>query len=369
MDDLNYPIIDADAHVIESDDTWDFLEPAEAKYRPKKVDDPDNPGFGYWEVNGQRGPMALEVESGDAPDDRAQLSNRRVGTPRESRRMQDTAKRIAHMDELGIDVQILHTTIWLLNLTLEPDGEAALARSWNKWLAATTQGTSERLRWSCLVPPSMPDEAVNQMRWSKEHGACAVFLRPMEGERWVTDPAFYPILEEAEKLDLPIAIHIANANPANVAMYDNVATGPQTKAWGIFRVPTVEACMFLIMSDIRKLFPKLRWGFIESAAQWVPWVHNESVRRMETLGITPPDNVFEAANIYITCQSDDDLPWVLKYAGENSLMIGTDYGHSDPSSDIDSINFIREADDLAAATKERILYRNPAALYGLSQGA
>jgi predicted TIM-barrel fold metal-dependent hydrolase len=127
--------------------------------------------------------------------------------------------------------------------------------------------------------------------------------------------------------------------------------------------------MFLIMSDIRKLFPKLRWGFIESAAQWVPWVHNESVRRMETLGITPPDNVFEAANIYITCQSDDDLPWVLKYAGENSLMIGTDYGHSDPSSDIDSINFIREADDLAAATKERILYRNPAALYGLSQGA
>ena len=371
MDTMNYPIIDADAHVIESDDTWDFLEPAEAKYRPKLVQNPDKPGYGtssgigYWEVNGERGPIALQVESEDDFESRAQLSSRRVGTPRESRRMQDTKKRIAHLDELGIDIQVLHATIWLLNLTLEPDGEAALARAWNKWLAATTEDHTDRLRWSCLVPSSVPEEAKNQMRWSKERGACSIFLRPMEGEKWVTDPAFYPILEEAEKLDLSVAIHIANANPANVAMYNNLAAGGQTQAWGIFRVPTVQSCMFLIMSEIPKLFPKLRWGFIESAAQWVPWVHNESVRRMETLGLPIPENVFEASNIYITCQTDDDLPWILKYSGENSLMIGTDYGHSDPSSDIDSINFVRNRDDLSRETKERILYHNPAALYGL----
>ena len=230
MDAINYPIIDADAHVIESDDTWDFLEPAEAKYRPTLIDDPDNPSVSYWQVNGQRGPMALQVESEDDLESRAQLSKRRTGTPRESRRMQDPTKRVAHMDDLGIDVQVLHATMWLLNLTSEPDGEAALARSWNKWLAATTQASSDRLRWSCLVPSSMPDEAINQMRWSKEHGACAVFLRPMEGEKWVTDPAFYPILAEAEALNLAIAIHIANANPANVSMYDNLAAGGQTKA-------------------------------------------------------------------------------------------------------------------------------------------
>ena len=148
--------------------------------------------------------------------------------------MQDTKMRIDHMDELAIDVQVLHATIWLLNLTLEPEGEAALARAWNKWLAETTKGYSDRLRWSCLVPSSIPDEAINQMRWSKERGACSIFLRPMEGEKWVTDPTFYPILEEAEKLELPVAIHIANANPTSVSMYDNLAAGPQTQAWGIF---------------------------------------------------------------------------------------------------------------------------------------
>ena len=55
----------------------------------------------------------------------------------------------------------------------------------------------------------MPDEAVNQMRWSKEHGACAVLMRPFEGNRLLVDPYFYPIYEEASRLDMAIAIRTA----------------------------------------------------------------------------------------------------------------------------------------------------------------
>ena len=44
-------VIDSDAHVIENEHTWDFLEPSEAKYRPRVVNDPDNTGFQYWENN------------------------------------------------------------------------------------------------------------------------------------------------------------------------------------------------------------------------------------------------------------------------------------------------------------------------------
>ena len=60
-------VIDADAHVIENDHTWDFLEPSEAKYRPKVVSDPNNSLFQYWEVDGRRGPPALTVEAPAAP--------------------------------------------------------------------------------------------------------------------------------------------------------------------------------------------------------------------------------------------------------------------------------------------------------------
>ena len=86
----------------------------------------------------------------------------------------------------------------------------------------------------------------------------------------------------------------------------------RASGFGIFRVPTVTACMFLILSEISTLFPKLRWGFIEASAQWIPWIHREAARRFETAGEELPDSLFEANNIYVTCQIDEDLPWILK---------------------------------------------------------
>ena len=123
--------------------------------------------------------------------------------------------------------------------------------------------------------------------------------------------------------------------------------------------------MFLILSEISTLFPKLWWGFIEASAQWIPWIHREAARRFETAGEELPDSLFEANNISVTCQIDEDLPWILKYAGDNCLMIGTDYGHNDPSADIDAMGLLRAREDIGAVTKERILSQNPSALFGL----
>ena len=79
--------------------------------------------------------------------------------------------------------------------------EVALCKSWNRWLADIWKQGRGRLRWSCMAPTlSMPD-ALDQIRWAKENGACAVLLRPIEGQRLLADAYFYPIYEEAQKLD------------------------------------------------------------------------------------------------------------------------------------------------------------------------
>ena len=49
----------------------------------------------------------------------------------------------------------------------------------------------------------------------------------------------------------------------------------------------------------------------------------------------------------------------------NNLVIGTDYGHTDSSSDLDAINIFRRRDDLSPAVKEKILSDNARALYAL----
>ena len=51
--------------------------------------------------------------------------------------------------------------------------------------------------------------------------------------------------------------------------------------------------------------------------------------------------------------------------GEDCLVIGTDYGHTDISSDVDAIKIFKARTDLAPEVKEKILSDNARELYGL----
>ena len=69
--------------------------------------------------------------------------------------------------------------------------------------------------------------------------------------------------------------------------------------------------------------------------------------------------------LYVACQTDDDLSYVLKYSGEDNLVIGTDYGHSDTSSEIEALRRLRDNSDVSSEVLDKILYDNARALYGL----
>ncbi len=56
---------------------------------------------------------------------------------------------------------------------------------------------------------------------------------------------------------------------------------------------------------------------------------------------------------------------VLPYSGKKTPIIGTDYGHTDPSAEVDAISLFRARGDVSDRVKERILHHNPKALYGL----
>src|SRR5207249_6036617 len=122
----------------------------------------------------------------------------------------------------------------------------------------------------------------------------------------------------------------------------------------------------LIMSEIPAVFPKLRWGFIEASAQWVPWIVHEARGRYLAQGREFPDNVFKEYGIYVTCQTDDDLPYVTKYAGEDNIVIGTDYGHNDTSTEIKALRNIRDTGGVEPRIIDKILDDNARVLYGLN---
>ena len=355
-------IVDADAHVVETEHTWDYLDATEKKYRPQLFQSADNPNAQYWFVDGKaigfRPPTLTEQELIAL----SKTTGRELNTAAEARELRDVELRLKHMDKLSIDVQILFNTMWIARVADKAEAEIALCKSWNQWMADVWKQGKNRLRWSCVVPAMTVNEALQQMRYAKENGAVAVSLRPFENDKHLVDPYFYPVYEEATRLNMAVAVHIANASPQLLDQfkprYDKMGGFAQ------FRIPTVITCLSLMMSEVPQHFPQLRWGFVEASAQWVPWVVKEATRRTGTRGF--PELPFKEFRIYVTTETNDDFDFILRYAGEDNLVIGTDYGHTDASSEVDAIEIFRANDSLADSIKKKILDDNPRTLYALS---
>jgi predicted TIM-barrel fold metal-dependent hydrolase len=354
-------VIDADAHVVETERVWDYLESSEEKYRPMLVTLPENPQRQFWLLDGENLGPKFPSPNEKQSEEHLKKFGREVGTPVEARELSDVTQRLQHMDELGIDVQVLYNSLWITPLTSRPDAEIALSWAWNRWLADVWKLGESRLRWTCVVPALTPSEAIPQIRFAKEHGAVGVCMRPFERDRMMTDPFYYPIYDEAERLDIPITVHLANGSPELFKLMVNEAGG----GFSTFRIPTVTSCYALIMSEIPRIFPKLRWGFIEVSSQWVPWVVHEAMRR--SLGSEHPVSTrcLRDFNIYVSTQTDDDFLYVISYAGEENLVIGTDYGHGDTSSELNAIARFKAMAGLCDEVKRKILSDNPRRFYGL----
>lgn len=354
-------VIDADAHVVETERTWDYLEPAEQKFRPEIIESTAPSAARYWLIDGKIAGLRTAAASDAQFAATTSRVHRNVAVDAAARKMEDIDGRLAHMTELGIDVEVLHNSLWIEQVAERPDVETALCRSWNRWLADIWADGKGRLRWTCVVPNLDREAALDELRFAKEHGAVGVCMQPYAGNMTMFDPHFFPVYELAEALDLAVVVHIGNGNPEFVHIlrtryHDGGGFAP-------FRVPTMLACYELLKNDVAEMFPSLRWGFVEASAQWVPWLLHEIARRR---GVTfgPKDNPFRDKRIYVTTQTDDDHGYIMDQMGDDNLVIGTDYGHADQSSELDAIAIFRRA-DLSDARKQKVLATNPAALYAL----
>ncbi len=357
-------VIDADAHVVESPRTWDYLEGDERRHRPSLFSSPDLPLREFWVIDGKVRGTRLPTLSEKQLQELSDRSGYNVTTPVAARELDDVRLRLEHMDALGVDVQVLHNSLWITKVADQPDPEIALCRAWNRWMANAHGQAQGRLKWTCVVPTMTIAECLAEMRTAQRNGAVGVCLRAHEAERHLIDPYFYPLYEEAERLDLAIVVHVSNADPWLAERLKSAYDFGSS--FSPLRVPTVTSCHEYIMSEVPLLFPRLRWAFIEVSAQWVPWLVKEARRRGRKLGRKLPDDLFAEYRIYAACETDDDLPFILKYAGEDNIVIGTDYGHTDISSETDAIGVFRETiNDISEAAKEKILAANPARLYGL----
>ena len=84
--------------------------------------------------------------------------------------------------------------------------------------------------------------------------------------------------------------------------------------------------------------------------------------------MTLQEDFLRENRFFVTTQTSDDVPYILKHGTEDSLMIGTDYSHDDQSGVIGALSFIErlgEDEEISPEAARKILLDNPKAFYGL----
>jgi len=303
---------------------------------------------------------------------RLHRDDRRSQTTVETRELLDPMARVRHMDELGTEVQVMYPSLMLVGVTENPLVETALKRAYNRWLAERTEPTDGRLRWVCLPPMTDIPTAIEEMRFAKAHGACGIFKKgDREAGHWVSDEYFYPIWEECQRLDLAVCFHTGSGIPdfTSAKEFDHAR-------YIRISVPPLNAFQALVTFNVPYKFPSVRWGFIEAGSSWVPYlvykvmrgVSKGSQRASGGYTYTGKSDVVQLNNLYVTCQVDVDLPYIMQYTGEDHLLVGSDYTHADPSEERHFAHHLQERADRGEITQRavgRITYENGKTFYGL----
>ena len=350
-------IIDSDTHIDETDQTWEHVGDESIRPRSGSFDQASAPGD-YWAIDGYKVHKAKRL-----------AANTR--TTKETRELLDIDARLRDMDALGVDVQVIYPTIFNRNPARRPEVELELARSYNRWIAERTALAGGRLRWVCVPPLSDVAASISELRFAKDNGACGVLKKgDREAGHLVWHDYFFGVYEEAERLDMPICFH---QGTAQVLLADSSGKSPETDFLDQ-KAPAINGVASLLARDVMRLFPTLRFGCLEVGASWVALVDHMYRRRIANrvdrgdVEARPIGNIFAENRIWTTCEVDEDFPAMLRFIDEDHLLVGSDYGHNDPSQDHWFVAKLRSLVDegvLSPGAVHRILSDNPRRFYGL----
>ncbi|MBI4529039.1 MAG: amidohydrolase [Deltaproteobacteria bacterium] len=343
---LPYPVIDADGHVFEKDsELHDFLE---GRYRgmPRFETYSFFPSLDGW----HRG---------------SSVPGKDHETP--------ASRWLEFLDELGIQMTVLYPTAGLaLGLSQDTEWACAVARAYNSWISEKFVRQSQRLQAVALLPVQEPVEAAAELRRAKKELGLVGGLLPAVTvlHKGYGHPDFDPIFQEAERLDVPLAVHGAPSRGMGFDFFDK-----------FIQVHTLEhpfailiQFTHMIFEGLFERFPNLRVAFLEAGSGWIPYMMDrmdeefEKPHRRQAPALTKtPSEYIRSGQIWTTCEVEEKtLPHVLRRFNPGCVMWPSDYPHERlPDMFKRDIPEFLKRTDITDEQKRLILYENPKRFYRL----
>lgn len=368
-----FDIIDADGHVMEPVGMWErWIDPAFRDRAPRITRGPD--GRTVFLSGGRHSPRAECI----SPAMLASFAARTAAYLGEYREAGYTAAaQLRAMDAGGIEMAFLYPTQGLYVAAvddLDPALGLAVCRAYNDWVRDFCDPAPERLRpVAMLVALHDPALAVAEARRVAARGFAGVFVRPNPIRGRTLDHADYePLWAECERLGLAVGVHEGVGAHLPTAGADRFRGFFATHA-ASHPLEQMLAVLALIGGGVLERHPGLRVAFLEAGCGWLPyWLWRLDEHWEKTRGIAGepelplrPSEYFRR-QCWVSCEPDEPyLPRILDLIGEDRVLFASDFPHPDHTWP-ETAEAMR-AVPLPAATRRKILWDNPAALYGLGR--
>ncbi len=278
------------------------------------------------------------------------------------------AKRLAEMDAAGIDMQVLSLTSPGVE-QLEATEAIALARDANDYLADAVKKNPARFAGLATVPTPAPDKAAEELDRRVRAGFKGAVVNGHVRGRYLDDAFFAPILDCAEKLDVPIYIHPTPPPKPVLDTYYGGFTPMLTEmlaggAWG-WHIETAVHVIRMISGGVFDRFPKLQ-VVIGHMGEGLPFM-------FQRFDIMPPAvtklkrsyKEYLRENVHYTFSGFNFPPafldLFLELGGVDRIMFSADH----PYQSMPAARAFLEQIPVSAADRERIAHGNAEMLFKL----
>lgn len=279
--------------------------------------------------------------------------------------------RLQAMDASGIDLQVISHTFVDVGALPGEEGRQ-LAQQANDQLAAAIAAHPDRFAGLATLPMAEPGQAAEELeRAVHSLGLKGAMINGTTNGRFLDDPVFLPVLEEAVALQVPLYVH-PGVPPAAVREVYYAGFDPavnfvlSTAAWGWHSEVGIHV-LRLILAGVFDRLPTLRI-IIGHMGEMLPFmlarIHNTLTPVARKLQRPIPEYV--VSNMFITTSgffTDPPLLLALQVMGADRILFAVDYPYS---ANEQGRAFLDHA-SISPADKEKISHLNAERLLKLGE--
>ncbi len=271
-------------------------------------------------------------------------------------------RRIGQMDAAGVDEQVLSLTA--PGVEQLDGGEAVkIAEEANSFLAGAIRSHPKRFAGFAALPTADPRAAVVELeRAIQDYGFKGAAINGHVKGRYLDDRFFWPILERAESLNVPIYLHPTQAPKAVIdASYSgfdpNISNILAGAGWG-WHIETATHVIRLILGGVFDQYPNLQF-IIGHLGEALPFMLQRLDQFFPTKAtkLRKPFGAYLRENLHYTFSGFNYTATFLDLfleVGVDRIMFSIDYPYGSMQKGQDFLNNL----PICAADKERIAHGN-----------